>query len=395
MTRGREKIQKRMERYERFVGSARRQLRKHNHRRCTRFHSFGRATAISELAPGICVHDEAADDHINIMVYCRAEEPLADPRSFPSNVSPINDMVMPRTTRWVLFVFALTFSVNAAAQQLPDLRAQKASRVTDPRLDDQLNQLVDRVQTMPAAQAARSTPLAIRDAVPVSIRFGDAADAIEASLNQLGISAANKANGVIEAYVPVSLLTQVAALNPVTKVNAIVPPLPRATSQGVNAHLREYVAGWRANRIGREGRRHRCWLPGLAAASRQRTSCISDRPLLHRHRHVFLQRVGLRLAERSRDSRCGDDHGHRARSAALHREPIVAARSSKHRPVDDVGGRENHQSLGRLDVGRPGGRNLALQRRAAIQRRLGGQRRRDVDERRWERGSIDMDRRIY
>lgn len=146
-------------------------------------------------------------------------------------------MVMPRTTRWVLFVFALTFSVDAAAQQLPDLRAQKASRVTDPRLDDQLNQLVDRVQTMPAAQAARSTPLAIRDAVPVSIRFGDAADAIEASLNQLGISAANKANGVIEAYVPVSLLTQVAALNPVTKVNAIVPPLPRATSQGVNAHL--------------------------------------------------------------------------------------------------------------------------------------------------------------
>src|SRR5262245_49119849 len=146
-------------------------------------------------------------------------------------------MFIPRKTRCALFILAVAFNVNAAAQQLPDLGAHRASRVANPRLDDQLNQLVDRVQTMPAAQATRSTPLAIRDVVPVSIRFDDAADAIELSLSQLGISAANKADHVIEAYVPISLLKQVAALNPVTKVNAIVPPLPKVTTQGVNVHL--------------------------------------------------------------------------------------------------------------------------------------------------------------
>jgi hypothetical protein len=145
-------------------------------------------------------------------------------------------MFMPRATRCAVFIVALALSVDAAAQQLPDLRTQKTSRVANPRLDDQLNQLVDRAQTMPTAQAAQSIPTASRGAIPVSIRFDDPAGVIEASLGQLGISVANKADGVIEAYVPVSLLTQVAALNPVTKVNAIVPPLAKVTSQGVNPH---------------------------------------------------------------------------------------------------------------------------------------------------------------
>jgi subtilisin family serine protease len=144
---------------------------------------------------------------------------------------------MPRVSHFVLVIFAGAFSVNAAAQQLPDMRSQKAARRSDTRLDDQLAQLVERAQTMPAAQAAQSVPMAVRDAVPVSIRFDDPADVIEASLSQLGIAATNKAPGVIEAYVPVSLLTQVAALNSVKKVNAIVPPLAKVTSEGVNSHI--------------------------------------------------------------------------------------------------------------------------------------------------------------
>jgi hypothetical protein len=145
-------------------------------------------------------------------------------------------MFMPRATRSALIIVGLVLSVDAAAQQPPDLRAQKAARVNT-RLDDQLAQLVDRARTIQAAQAARSIPMAIRDAVPVSIRFDDAADAIESSLSQLGISAANKADGVIEAYVPVSLLTRVAGLDPVRKVNAIVPPLAKVTSEGVASHF--------------------------------------------------------------------------------------------------------------------------------------------------------------
>jgi subtilisin family serine protease len=144
---------------------------------------------------------------------------------------------MPRVIRFVLVILAGGFSVNAAAQQLPDVRSQKASRRSDARLDDQLAQLVDRAQTMPAVQAARSIPMAVRDAVPVSIRFDAGGDSIESSLSQLGIATANKADGVIEAYVPVSLLKQVAALNPVKKVTGIVPPVAKVTSQGVAAHL--------------------------------------------------------------------------------------------------------------------------------------------------------------
>jgi hypothetical protein len=144
---------------------------------------------------------------------------------------------MPRVFRLLLVVLAGAFSVNAAAQQLPDLRSQKAARRSDTRLDDQLAQLVDRAQTMPATQAARSIPMAVRDAVPVSIRFDAGGDSIESSLNQLGIAVANKAPSVIEAYVPVSLLTQVAALGPIKKVSAIVPPVGRVTSQGVGVHV--------------------------------------------------------------------------------------------------------------------------------------------------------------
>ncbi len=144
---------------------------------------------------------------------------------------------MPRVSHFVLVILAGAFSVNAAAQQLPDMRSQKAARRSDTRLDDQLAQLVERAQTIPAAQAARSIPMSVRDAVPVSIRFDVGGASIESSLSQLGIATTNKADGVIEAYVPVDLLTQVAALDPVRKVSAIVPPLGRVTSQGVSVHV--------------------------------------------------------------------------------------------------------------------------------------------------------------
>jgi hypothetical protein len=144
---------------------------------------------------------------------------------------------MPRVFHLVLVILAGAFSVNAAAQQLPDMRSQKSARRSETRLDDQLAQLVERAQTMPAAQAARSIPMPVRDAVPVSIRFDVGGASIESFLSQLGIATANKADGVIEAYVPVDLLTQVAALDPVRKVSAIVPPLGRVTSQGVSVHV--------------------------------------------------------------------------------------------------------------------------------------------------------------
>jgi hypothetical protein len=144
---------------------------------------------------------------------------------------------MPRVFRFVLVILVGAVSVNAAAQQLPDLRSVKAARRSDTRLDDQLVQLVERAETMPAAQAARSMPTAVRDAVPVSIRFDAGGASIESSLSQLGIATANKADGVIEAYVPIDLLTHVAALTPVKKVNAIVRPVAKVTSQGVVSHL--------------------------------------------------------------------------------------------------------------------------------------------------------------
>ena len=144
--------------------------------------------------------------------------------------------------RWYGLGVALVLasSVVASAQPAPSsldaARAQKASGSINPRLDSHLTLLVQQLTTSTPRDLAASVPRAIGDAVPVTIRFEGPSDVLESALALLGVTPANRADGAIEAYVPINLLTRVAAIDPVVKVRMIVPPVANVTSQGVAAH---------------------------------------------------------------------------------------------------------------------------------------------------------------
>jgi subtilisin family serine protease len=139
-------------------------------------------------------------------------------------------------------ILALTWATTAAAQPAQEalhlMRPQRVDRGLPVQLESQLQQLVD-ASAAPPSPSARTSPLAalsVAPDVPVTIRFEGPPDAIETALTSLAIQPVNRRERVIEAYVPVALLPQVAAIGAVQRVALIQAPRPHAISQGASVH---------------------------------------------------------------------------------------------------------------------------------------------------------------
>ncbi|MDO8749872.1 MAG: hypothetical protein Q7K03_01835, partial [Dehalococcoidia bacterium] len=106
-----------------------------------------------------------------------------------------------------------------------------------PRLDSQLNNMVEQLSAGPAIAAMGDAPLYQDEPVAVTIRLSGNASDIVAFASQNGATVANAGADYIEAYVPVALLTALAEQPGVLRVQAIVPPQPAlVTSQGAAVH---------------------------------------------------------------------------------------------------------------------------------------------------------------
>jgi len=119
-----------------------------------------------------------------------------------------------------------------------DASACKANQAHLSRLEPALVALVDELGTTPARDVAGRVPMALGDTVPVTIRFDlTQAERARADLAAYGVQPANEIPGEIEAYVSVSVLTQLAALDSIDTVALIVPPQASlVVSQGATVH---------------------------------------------------------------------------------------------------------------------------------------------------------------
>ena len=116
--------------------------------------------------------------------------------------------------------------------------ARKVNQARLSRLEPALVALVDQLATTPAREVAARVPMSLGDAVPVTLRFDPAqTERVRADLAAFGVLPANEVLGEIEAYVSVSLLTQIAALDSIEAATLIVPPQPSlVVSQGATVH---------------------------------------------------------------------------------------------------------------------------------------------------------------
>ncbi len=101
-----------------------------------------------------------------------------------------------------------------------------APAAAEPKLDSILNEFVARLAAESPGTIARSAPAYSGSSVAVSIRLQGDAAALAGRLQAAGVLPANVLSGLVEAYVPVSLLPWVARLPGVTRVATIVPPKP-------------------------------------------------------------------------------------------------------------------------------------------------------------------------
>lgn len=124
------------------------------------------------------------------------------------------------------------------------LASSELNKTKRPKLDSQLNQLVDQLGARPMAAIASQAAVSKESSVAVTIRIsGDVADIVPALESHAAVIA-NTSDGVIEAYVPVSELAAVSDLEAVEKVESIIPPQPDSTSQGTGIHG---SPGWNTN----------------------------------------------------------------------------------------------------------------------------------------------------
>jgi subtilisin family serine protease len=139
-----------------------------------------------------------------------------------------------------VFILALTWATSVAAQPAQDalqsMRPVKVNRGLPPQLDSELQQMLDSQAAASGARAPAAAALSLVEAVPVSIRFEGSPDSIETALASLAIQPLNRADRVVEAYVPVSLLSQVASLGTIERVTLIQSPRSHAMSQGASVH---------------------------------------------------------------------------------------------------------------------------------------------------------------
>ena len=105
---------------------------------------------------------------------------------------------------------------------------------TYPRLDSQLNQLVERLAQRDAPGAA--APRSAEATVEVRVWFEADATDMPALVESHGATVLNSGEGTLEARVPVPALPAISELPGVLRVWEIVPPRPAVTSQGAALH---------------------------------------------------------------------------------------------------------------------------------------------------------------
>ena len=126
-------------------------------------------------------------------------------------------------------------------ENLPPIEGER-NPPTYPNMDSNLNRIVEQVQTgqFTAQAAAANAPLSSDESVAVTIYVTEGfAAAIVAFLESNGASPRNVGTDYVEAYVPVSLLSDTSAQEGVISVRTIVPPQPAqsaAISEAATAH---------------------------------------------------------------------------------------------------------------------------------------------------------------
>ena len=150
-------------------------------------------------------------------------------------------MTKPTRVLVVIAVAIALFSATPATQvdaegpvDLPP--APPIAKPVHPRLDSQLNRMVEQVELASPDAIALQAPMYLGSSVAVTVRLSAGADAIAAFIEEGGGIAANIGVDYVEAYVPVTLLVAVSELENVLWVETIVPPQPTVVSQGAAAH---------------------------------------------------------------------------------------------------------------------------------------------------------------
>jgi hypothetical protein len=106
-----------------------------------------------------------------------------------------------------------------------------------PRLDSDLNRLVDQLATRLPADVAGDAPLASGSLVGVTVRLAAPAEQARPAMAAHGAIIANELGTSVEAYVPVDRLDSLAREPLVLRIEEIVPPRPAVVvSQGTAVH---------------------------------------------------------------------------------------------------------------------------------------------------------------
>ena len=140
----------------------------------------------------------------------------------------------------VTAILAISVQGSASGQEPPPRQLsedfQLPPKPTYPRLDSQLNRMVEELAWRPVAAIADDAPLYQGDSVAVTIRLSGNLPAVVGFLEQRGATVANVGADYIEAYVPVTLLVALEGQSGVLRVATIIPPRPAITSQGTTVH---------------------------------------------------------------------------------------------------------------------------------------------------------------
>jgi len=156
-----------------------------------------------------------------------------------------------RVAMCAIFVLMLTMSitvpaVHADGDEEYQFQVSEKKDLKYPNLGSHLSNLVARVENGedPAGEAAEEASIHREESVAVTINLSDNVAEVVTFLEDNGGDPRNVGEDYIEAYVPVTLLSQLSNQPGVIRVREIVPPQPEygpVTSQGVQTHL---VQAW-------------------------------------------------------------------------------------------------------------------------------------------------------
>ena len=140
----------------------------------------------------------------------------------------------------LLAIAAVVPGTRAAGEEPPPLEldedVQLPPKPQYPRLDTQLNRMVEQLGWRSAKAVADEAPIYQDTAVAVTIRLSSNVSDVVSFLEQNGAVVANVGTDYIEAYVPVTLLVALEGQSGVLMVQTIIPPQPDVTSQGTTVH---------------------------------------------------------------------------------------------------------------------------------------------------------------